>query len=301
MASPESRKKKLDRLVRSLARGDFAGAREILTPQQSAADGATEAAKSRPGPFPLRRACPGVEAPVTTPAGEARHWLIRRTLGEVAPDSLSLAREYASVVRGARQNFDELGASAELCRAADLQPGDLLFLDIETCGFSGCAIFLIGMMRYAEGQLIFEQCLARNYAEEPAILQAFFDRLGETAELVTFNGKAFDMTLIRDRAIFHGLELPEREVPHLDLLHESRRRWRGEVPNCRLQTLERLLCGRHRSGDIPGFAIPDAYHGFVESSDARPIAEIVHHNLLDMMTMAQLLCVLLTGAEPAPN
>ncbi|HUS47402.1 MAG TPA: ribonuclease H-like domain-containing protein, partial [Phycisphaerae bacterium] len=73
------------------------------------------------------------------------------------------------------------------------------------------------------------------------------------------------------------------------------------VPNCRLKTLESLLCGRYRPGDIPGSAIPDAYHGFVETGDARAIRDIVHHNMLDMLTMAQLLCVLLTGCEPTPE
>ena len=313
MAMSESRKKKLEMLVRSLARGDFAAARNVLTPGDVASEpaatcpqaagrrGGSERAVPPTGPVSLQDACPGAESLVRTPSGQGRYWLIRRTLAEVAPDNLAIAREYASVMRGARRLFDELEASAELCRAADFGPGDLLFMDTETCGFSGCAIFLVGMMRYEGGQMVFEQCLARNYAEEPAILRAFFERLAAISGLVTFNGKAFDMNMIRERSIFHGLELPEREPPHLDLLHESRRRWRGTVPNCRLKTLESLLCGRYRPADIPSSAIPDAYHGFVETGDARAIRDIVHHNMLDMLTMAQLLCVLLTGCEPTPE
>ncbi|MFW6133469.1 MAG: ribonuclease H-like domain-containing protein [Planctomycetota bacterium] len=74
-----------------------------------------------------------------------------------------------------------------------------------------------------------------------------------------------------------------------------RRRWRRDVPNCRLQTLEAVLCGRHRRGDIPDAAIPEAYHDFVATGDARRMGDILHHNLLDLLTMAQLVSALLTG------
>ena len=249
-------------------------------------------------PVALEQACPGRVQTVTTAAGKAEYWLIRRDLADVAPDSLHIARQYAAVMRGARISFDELKASAALCRVADLGPQEALFMDTETCGFSGTAIFLVGMMFYEGRTLTFEQHLARNYAEESAILQAFADRLSRTSALVTFNGKAFDMNMIRERSAFHAVCLPQPEPPNLDLLHESRRRWRGQVPNFRLQTLERHLIGRHRHGDINGSEIPDAYHQFVKTADARRLKEITHHNLLDLLTLSQLLCAILTGCDP---
>ena len=147
--------------------------------------------------------------------------------------------------------------------------------------------------------MVFEQLLARDYAEEAAILQKFGERHADARLLVTFNGKAFDLNLIRERAAYHGVEMPDRDPPHLDLLHESRRRWRGRLPNYKLQTLEQYLCGRHRAGDIPGSAIPDAYHQYVDTQDARRIADILRHNLLDILTMAEITCLLLTGDDPA--
>ena len=172
-----------------------------------------------------------------------------------------------------------------------------MFMDVESCGFSGAVIFLVGMMYYRNDDLHFEQYLARNYAEEAAILTAFIDRVASARVLVTFNGKAFDMNMIRERAIFHGLKMPP-EGPHLDLLTEARKRWRGRLPNCKLQTLERHLFKRNRVGDIPGWAIADAYHKFVDTADARQVRDIVHHNLLDLLTMAQLVSVILTGEDP---
>ena len=287
-------------LLRSVSRGDIPRAKELLRATETPDGFGEDAAQGPPtrSPLTVAEACPGAEHIVNTPAGEAKCWLIRRPLRDVAPDSLSTARRYAAVLRGARQNFDELAASAALCQVGDLSPGDLLFMDTETCGLSGAMVFLVGLMSYQGRQLVFEQYLARNYAEEAGMLQAFADRLAASGALVTFNGKAFDMTMIRERCAFHAVELADLRAPHLDLLHESRRRWRGQLPNCRLQTLERYLCSRHRVGDIPGHAIPQAYHDFVRTGDARRLKDILHHNMLDLLTMADLLSAILTGCDP---
>ena len=318
MAMPESRRRKLDMLMRSLARKDAAGAEEFLRahghsgvnraergvvgPGSDVTGGVGASAGRLGGPVALDEACRGVAARVRLPGGAAgEYYLIRRTLAEVAPQLVEVGRQYAAVMKGARQRLSEdsaLTASPELCRLADARGEDLLFMDTETCGLTGAMVFLAGMMRYEDGQLVFEQCLARDYSQEPAVLAAFLDRLDSAGMLVTFNGKAFDMNLIRERSAFHGLGFGPREVPHLDLLHESRRRWKSEVPNCKLQTLERLLCGRRRVGDIPGSEIPEAYHRFVASGDARQVADIIHHNLLDLLTMAQLVTAILTGSGP---
>ena len=294
MNMSESRRRKLQQLRRQIAAGDFAAAASLL----AATGPRAQPADLSPAPLTLVQACPGRELTLDTAAGPVPYWHIRRRLKRVAPADAAIAREYASVLRGARQRFDELELSEALAHVSLAGPGDLLFMDIETCGLAGCAIFLIGVMAYERGDLVFEQLLARDYGEEPAICQAFTERLAAAGVLVTFNGKSFDMTMIRERAAFHGVGWPDREPPHLDLLHEVRRRWRAELPNCRLQTLEQHFCGRHRVGDIPGSGIPAAYHRFVDTADARPMADILHHNLLDMLTMAQLVVALLTGRGP---
>ncbi len=287
MALSESRRKKLEILTRSLATGDIKRAEEVLRQRRLARE-------ARPRePLTLAAAAPGRAAR----AGGESYWLVRRALAEVAEELGELQREYLSVLRGAGQRFDELGASADLCRVADGTPEGPLFLDIETCGLAGARVFLIGLLGCRDGQLRFEQLLARHYGEERAILAAFARRLARADVLVTFNGKAFDMTTLRERAVFHGLELRE-DRPHLDLLHEARRRWRKCLPDCRLQTIEQYLCRRHRVGDIPGWQIPDAYHGWVADGDAAPLKAILHHNLLDLLTMSQMLTALLTGRGP---
>ena len=291
MALSESRRKKLDMLIRSLTDKKA----KVRAPELRADESklAAAPAPAKEGPVTLAEIAEGRE--VTTDRGA--YWLISRTLAQVSPDDLSAQSELASVLRGARHRFDELEASAALCHVANGGPGDPLFMDIESCGLSGACIFLVGVMSLRGEELVFDQLLARHYGEEPAILDAFARRLEQAGTLITFNGKSFDITCIRDRGVFHGLELPA-EPPHLDILHESRRRWKKTLPNCKLQTLEYYFCKRRRVSDIPGDQIPDAYHDFVAGADARRLGAILHHNLLDMLTMAQLLCLLLTGEEP---
>ncbi len=299
MAMSESRRKKLELLTRSLVRRDFASAGELLARHGHSAVNIPRS--SGPAePLELAAACPGEMATIDLPAGPANCYLVRRRLDQIAGEDVAIARQYASVLRGAGQRLDELEASVGLCHAANAAPEDVLFLDTETCGLAGNMIFLMGLMFYTEGQLVFEQYLARDYSEEAAVLGAFAARAASAGVLVSFNGKAFDTNLMRERAAFHRLELglDALDRRHVDLLHESRKRWRGKLPNCRLQTLERHFCSRVRVGDIPGAAIPDAYHRFVHSGDARQMKDILHHNLLDLLTMAQILCLVLTGADP---
>jgi uncharacterized protein YprB with RNaseH-like and TPR domain len=70
---------------------------------------------------------------------------------------------------------------------------------------------------------------------------------------------------------------------------------KGKTPNNRLQTLERFVLGRKRTGDIPGSEIPGAYHDFVRSGDARQMAAVIHHNRLDLLSMMELITVYLSN------
>ena len=175
-------------------------------------------------------------------------------------------------------------AEAELERIA--------WLDIETAGFMGRPVFLIGVMRPRDDDLVITQFLARDYAQERALLAHCARELEGLQVLVTFNGKTFDVPFLRDRMAYHRVSR-RFEVDHVDLLWPARRQWRGVLPDCRLQTLERHLCRRMRPGDIPSALIPERYHEFVRTQEASLIAPIMRHNRLDLLTMAELSAYLL--------
>ena len=172
---------------------------------------------------------------------------------------------------------------------------DLLFFDLETTGLSCVPLFLIGALLWNAEGLEVRQYFARDYAEERAALSLFHALAAGKQAFVTFNGRSFDVPFLRARAAFHRIPFQEAPV-HLDLLHLGRRAWGARFGDCKLQTLERCVCGRLRHGDIPSAEIPEVYHDFVRTGNARLIAKVLRHNLQDLLTLAELMVKL---PEPA--
>lgn len=165
---------------------------------------------------------------------------------------------------------------------------DALFVDLETLGFVGRPLFLIGVLEPvgpAGARLC--QYLARNYAEERDMIAGFLKRHGGARRWITFNGKSFDLPHLLDRCRYHRLDPPGPEG-HDDLLHRARRVWKGVLPDCRLQTLESRVCGVWRSNDLAGVGVPRAYHEFVLTGEARGMIRILDHNRGDLLTLGKL-------------
>ena len=276
----DSRKDKLDALRKVIAKRPPNG------PASPPAEAPAE-------PMSLADACGGGEAAI----GRWKCHLLRRSLAEVFPNDAHVAAEYAAVMRGAWQRFDELEASAGLCIAADARGEDLLFVSLETCGTGG-PVFLAGMMYLAADQLMFEQCLARTPDEEPAVLQAVIDRCQRARLVVTFNSRLGDVELIRRRADETPVGLPDRMPPHLNLRAEFRKQWKGRLRSFSLRALEQFFFGRQRKDAVDRRAIPEIYRHFLETGDAAGLRRVFEGNALDLLTMAQLLCAALTGYEP---
>lgn len=240
-----------------------------------------------------------------------KHWLRQRNLVDLWPHGEQwLSREW---VRIDHLTQSEGRRPAELQAFLDHLPGGVLLLDLETCGFAGSPIFLAGLIHEQQDHWVLSQLLARNYAEEKSLLQTLWTIAAEKRVLVTFNGKSFDWPMVHDRSTLHHLGQDTRDAsaaasdhgslatattplrrhdrrPHLihcDLLHHARRRWGRQLPDCRLQTLERHVCRRQRAEDIPGREIPAAYHDFVRDGDAWLMRGVLHHNALDLITLLQ--------------
>lgn len=223
--------------------------------------------------------------------------LVERPIGQIIPDGDDFLANYRGVMAGGAVCLEAVQPHPELARCLEHDPAELVYLDLETCGLRGMPLFLAGLMTYADGALTVRQLFARDYAEEAAVVAFAAEIVAGRRALVTFNGRAFDWPYLAERAAIHHLPLaPPAE--HLDLLHTARRLWRRHLPNCRLQTLETLICRRYRSADIPGSEIPQAYHDFVRTGNARLMHLIAQHNAMDLLTMAELLMCMLTGRHP---
>ena len=170
-------------------------------------------------------------------------------------------------------------------------PSDALFLDTETTGLSGgtgTMAFLIGLGWFEDGHFQVRQILARDFGEEKAALAYLKETVAQKKFLVTFNGKAFDVNLLTTRFIMNRMQGDLAGLPHLDLLHPSRRLLGHRLDNCRLVTLESDVLGVQREGDIPGWEIPQRYFDWLRRRDPRLLADIFEHNRLDVVSMATL-------------
>ncbi|HNY55847.1 MAG TPA: ribonuclease H-like domain-containing protein [Chitinophagales bacterium] len=166
-----------------------------------------------------------------------------------------------------------------------------LFLDTETTGLSGgtgTMAFLIGLGWFEEGAFHIRQIFARDFSEERAALSYLAEIAAQKKFLVTFNGKAFDINLLSTRFILNRLKSDVTNLPHLDLLHPSRRILGHRLENSRLGTLEAEVLGVFREGDIPGWEMPQRYFDWLKQRDGRLLEAIFEHNKLDVVSMATL-------------
>jgi uncharacterized protein YprB with RNaseH-like and TPR domain len=243
------------------------------------------------GPLRLEDVTPG--RVIERPDGGA-YWLIERRLRDLAPRCAPFIERYRDLLTCEAILLPE-GVRHDLICFAECHTSRVLYLDIETTGLSGMRpLFLVGVMFFDGDDFQIRQFFARHYGEECHLLADLAELLPAFDMLVTFNGRRFDAPYIVDRVRMNGLAL-DWPAHHFDLLHESRRRWRGLLPNCRLVTLEQFICRRHRVDDIPSAEIPAAYHEFVHTEDPSKMRHVIHHNALDLLTMAELALFMLTG------
>jgi uncharacterized protein YprB with RNaseH-like and TPR domain len=175
-----------------------------------------------------------------------------------------------------------------------------LFFDTETTGLAGGAgtcPFLLGC-GYLDGtDFRLLQFFLPDFGEEHAFLQDFSEFVRTLREergleyLVTYNGKAFDMSLLDNRFVLQRLDSPCAGLAHLDLLHPCRLLWRGRFEDCSLQTLERHVLNYHRLSDIPSALIPGMYFNFLHWGEFGALAEVLEHNRRDIISLAVLLGV----------
>lgn len=210
--------------------------------------------------------------------------LIKQRLRDLQPSAGNTIKEFPLKLKAILNKASSYSEDSEVRMLAGVHPSKILFLDIETCGLSGVPLFLIGVSYFTGEDFSFLQLFARNYYEEKPLL-SFFNRLFSQYDLlVTYNGKSFDLPFIISRGHVNKVRIPET-ISHLDLLMQVRKYWKNRLPNCKLQTVERHIFDRSRSGDIPGSQIPQVYSEFVQTGNAKMAQEILKHNVLDIITM----------------
>jgi uncharacterized protein YprB with RNaseH-like and TPR domain len=204
----------------------------------------------------------------------------------------------------ALRRVETVHVPAAIAEAVRPSPGTV-FLDTETTGLAGGTgtyVFLVGLATWATARtLTVTQYFLGDLGAEAAFLHAVRGAVDDTRELVTFNGRTFDLPLLETRYLLARASWWGADLPHRDLYPIARALWRGRAADCRLSTLEAALLGLDRGDDLPGALVPQAYFRYLRTGDARPLPRIFRHNRFDLLALAGLharAMALLAGPDP---
>jgi uncharacterized protein len=203
---------------------------------------------------------------------------------------------------GARLSVAAGGAAVLVERRVALPPQDAAalaqlapatYFDTETTGLStgaGTVVFLAGMGHLEGDRVVVRQLLLPDYPHEPSLLRQVAVELGARTRLVTYNGRGFDLPLLVARLTVNGLfrELSSLPAGHDDLLPVARRLFRRPLGGARLMDVEAGVLGVHRASDCPSSEVPMRYFGYLRGGSPDLLAEVLDHNLQDIVSLALL-------------
>jgi len=282
---------------------DF-GRRGALAPEPSGRAGVAP----RPEPSTENRPAPATALTASPPSPWIGHeavlpefvrWLDgEETVGPAGP-ALVVRRSYPATVRLGRQplaraldvdgaRLRQIGRDDTL---AQLDISRLAFIDCETTGLSGgtgTLAFLVGIAWLDGSTVVTEQYFLPDFPAERAFVAAIGQSLDGFDGLVSFNGRSFDVPLLETRFALTKLPSECLELPHLDLLHPSRRIWKHRLETCALGSIEQHVLGHFRDDDVPGWIIPQLFFDYLRSGDVRTLAQVFEHNRLDLLAMVAL-------------
>ncbi len=168
---------------------------------------------------------------------------------------------------------------------------DVLFLDTETTGLSGGTgtyVFLLGTAHTAAGELVLRQHLLHDLAAERSFVAAVRSELDRFHACATYNGKCFDLPLLRTRVILALRADLNVDDSHLDLLHPSRQLWRDRFGSTTLRQLEESVLDDGRVDDVVGWEIPGRYFAYLARGDPALITPVLAHNARDVVSLVRI-------------
>lgn len=187
-------------------------------------------------------------------------------------------------------------------RGDAVDPHALMFFDTETTGLAGgtgTRAFMIGAADWFDGDLRIRQLLTTTMAAEDAMLREFASWLAPHTVLASYNGRSYDSPLLKTRYRLARLPDPLHALDHVDLLHPTRRRYRGRWENCKLATIERELLQIVREDDLPGSQAPMAWLSWLRGGGSGLLRRVAAHNHQDVVTLARLLLRLVEAQAEA--
>ncbi len=162
---------------------------------------------------------------------------------------------------------------------------DALVLDIETLGLRGSGVvpFLVGLGAPRGAFLEIDQYLLADLGEEGVMLDAVAARLARCRVLLSYNGRGFDVPVLRARCVINRRPADAiSPVMHCDLLGPVRRLFRERLGACTLRQAEVSLLGLERGDDVPGAEAPARFRAWLGGAPAHLLEGVIRHNQLDL-------------------
>lgn len=173
-------------------------------------------------------------------------------------------------------------------------PEDILFFDTETTGLSArsAGLYLIGVLTYDHGHWTLLQYFCEDVADEPAVLQAFFELLSTKKILISYNGDGFDIPFLRHMVEQYGLPYSFDTVESFDLFKKFRplKHLLG-LPDLKLKSCERFL-GIDREDRFTGGELIEVYFEWQKTKAPALLDTLLLHNAEDIANLPNLLPLL---------
>lgn len=164
------------------------------------------------------------------------------------------------------------------------------FYDTETTGLKGAGvlIFLNGVLKEVENGFLLTQFVLAEPGQEVSFLKATdFWKTSQT--LITYNGKSFDLPQLITRWTMNRNNLPPlKQHQQIDLMHSSKRIWKGELERFKLKQIEEIKLEFKRKNDIPGHLAPIIYFDAVKNGNPSNLMKVLKHNEWDILSLVTL-------------
>lgn len=188
----------------------------------------------------------------------------------------------------------EIDNFKDIFNLSNFSKDEILFIDTETTGLSGGSgtfIFLYSFGYFENDIFIITQIFLKNFSQEKEALDIIANFLQMKSFYLSFNGKSFDLPLIKNRFImnqkFEIFDIIENKF-HIDLYHISRILYKDRFPKYNLQTLEKELLGFFREDDLDSQLVPYEYFKYIRGEPAN-ITKILEHNYYDVLSLLNLI------------
>lgn len=183
----------------------------------------------------------------------------------------------------------------------DIDIKDLVFLDIETTGFSpkNSVCYLIGTAYITGNQLICRQAFSDTPDDEADMLNSFISSINANSIIITYNGSNFDIPFIEARCMRHDICADAiSQCRQIDIYSHIRKLSRLlKLDNLKQKTVEKF-CGINREDIYSGGELIETYKDYIikyklnDNDAASALDKLLTHNREDVMALP-LICPVL--------